>query len=86
MPLQVEERRRLAVLAIKFFSVLAYRSMCQVIGKVPDKDRIRPLNGRDFLSYLSKTNQLVQPDRHLFRIRDLLSQLASYNILTDGRW
>jgi hypothetical protein len=83
MPLPVEERRRLAVLAVRFFAPLAYRSMCEVVGKVPDTDAIRPLNGRDFLSYLSKTNQLAEPNRDLFRIRDLLSQLASRNILTE---
>lgn len=58
--------------------------MCKVIGKeAPSENRIQPLDGRDFLSYLSKSQQLSEPDRYIFRIRDLLSQLANQHILTE---
>lgn len=75
-PLDLDQRILLSTLAINFFAPLAYKKMCEVIGKVADPKTTRPLTGRDFLSYLGKSNHFEEPDRYLFRIRDLLSQLV----------
>lgn len=82
-PLGVQERLRLSKLAVQFFSPMSYRSMCQLIGKAEDERQTRPLDGRDFLSYLSKTMKLADPDRYVFRIQELLAQLASRSVLTE---
>lgn len=82
-PLTLQERLRLSLLAIKFFAPLAYRDMCATIGKTPAENRIEPLDGRDFLTYLKKTGQLTDPDQYLNRIRELLSQLAAAHLLTE---
>lgn len=81
-PLTLQERLGLSLLAIKFFSPLAYRDMCATIGKTPAENRIEPFNGRDFLAYLKKTEQLIEPDQYLYRIQELLSQLAAVHLLT----
>lgn len=82
-PLTFQERLRLSLLAIKFFAPPAYRDMCAIIGKTPAENRIEPFDGRDFLVYLEKTGQLTDPDRYLYRIRELLSKLSAVHLLTE---
>lgn len=81
-PPSIEDQLRLSVLAVRFFAPRAYRGMCELIGKAPAQHQIEPLDGRDFLTYLEKSKQLDELDRYIFRIRDLLSQLARADILT----
>jgi hypothetical protein len=83
-PFPVQERLRLSLLAIHFFSPLAYREVCAAIRKTPPaENRIEPLGGHDFLTYLKETNQLLEADRYIYRIRELLSQLADAHLLTE---
>ncbi len=82
-PLPIEEKIRLAALAVKFFSPLSYKEMCEAIGITPDPTTIRPLSGHDFLKFLKISNELGDPDKHLWQIRDLLRALCAANILAD---
>ncbi len=81
-PLTLDQRISLACAAINFFGPLEYRNMCKLIGKEADPKAIKPLSGRDFIDYLSKTGKLPEADKHLHRIRELLRTLADSNILT----
>lgn len=82
-PLPIAEKIRIALLAIKFFSPLSFAEVCGVLGKVPQQGRIVPLEGMDFLNYLDKTGELKEAFRYMRRIRELLTNLAAGNVLSD---
>lgn len=82
-PLSMDEKINLSVLACKFFSPLANSEMHDLIGKPKQQGVIRPLDGGDFIHYLEKSGQLASASRKMYRIVELLRDLAAAHILTD---
>ncbi len=82
-PLGIELRTELALAAIEFFTPLSYKKNCEILGKTPDQNAIRPLPASDFLVYLKNEGVLQEPDKYLHLIRHLLGQMASTDILID---
>ena len=82
-PFSIEEKVRLSNLACQFFSLLANFEMCQLLGKPKQQGHILPLDGGDFIEYLKKSALLSSADRRMYRVGELLRDLASAHILTD---
>jgi hypothetical protein len=82
-PLSLKQRFDIAVAAINFFTPLAYKEMCGIIGKTPVVKSIEPFSARDFIHYLNTTNKLPDADRYSYRVGELLAELARKNLLTD---
>jgi hypothetical protein len=81
--LTLQERVDLSLLAVRFFFPGAYRDMCAAIGRTPHEGVVEPLSGWEFLNYIEKGGQLAEPSQCLYRIRELLFQLAHANVLSE---
>ena len=57
--------------------------MCNTIGKVRAPNRIEPLSGRDFTTYIETTGQLPEAERYSSKIGELLSELEKHNLLKE---
>ena len=82
-PLGVELRTKLALAAIEFFNPQYYKQNCEILGKAPDQTCTRPLAAFDFLVYLKNKSILQDPNKYIYRIRHLLEQMATTDILID---
>jgi hypothetical protein len=82
-PFSIKERVRLSLLAVNFFSAMHYEEVCTVLKKETTPGRVQPLEASEFLKYLETTNELPEAGRYLYRIGELLSQLADAHLLTD---
>src|ERR1700676_1245185 len=82
-PLSIELRTTLALAACNFFSPLSYRDNCELIGKTPDSNSIRPLGAWDIVGYLKKKGVLEERHSYSERIRQLLDRMAATGILTE---
>jgi hypothetical protein len=82
-PFTIDERVRLSLFALNFFSPRQYAEVCIVLDKQPTPDRVESFDGGDFLIYLKKTGKLAEPYRYMKRIGELLAQLAKAGLLTD---
>ncbi|MDE2831198.1 MAG: serine protease [Gemmatimonadota bacterium] len=82
-PLGIELRTKLALAAIEFFNPRSYTQNCAISGRTPDLNTLRPLAAFDFLAYLENKNILQEPHKYSQRIRHLLEQMASNDILID---
>jgi hypothetical protein len=82
-PLSLDQRIKLSLAAMHFFAPMAYREMCEAIGKIPLEGRTEPLSAGDFSRYLSHTKLLEEPERYMHRVRELLVQLEGAGLLTE---
>lgn len=82
-PLDLDQRIKLSVAALNFFSPMSYRPMCEVIGRVPLVGRVEPLTASDFSNYLRQTKLLEEPERYTYRLRELLVLLEDAGLLTN---
>lgn len=82
-PFSIEEKVNLCLLACHFFSPLANGDMSDLLGKPKHEGRIVPLDGGDFIQYLEKSGKLISANRRMYRIAELLRDLAFAHILTD---
>src|SRR5437016_5264164 len=82
-PFSIEERVRLSLLALKFFSPMNYTEVSGLLNKVATPGRVDSFEGAEFLKYLDKTKELAESNRYMHRIGELLSQLAEAQLLTD---
>lgn len=82
-PLGIQLRLILALKAVEFFNPKTYRRNCEILGRTPNPNAIEPLAAADFLAYLEKRGILREANKYVFRIRDLLEQMASTGLLID---
>ena len=83
-PLGIDLEVRVAKLAINFFSPANYGRFCEIIGKVPVKNKILPMSAIDFLNFLDKTQALPDSaNKYIYAIRHLLEKMAANNLLVD---
>jgi hypothetical protein len=71
------------MLAVSFFSPLSNAHMCEILGKEIIQGKIVPLSGLDFVKYLEKTKHLPEAMRYSGRIKELLTQLADADVLSE---
>ena len=82
-PLPIEEKIRLSLQALEFFLPINFHRVSATLGrKTTAAHAISPWNAGDFINYLEKTGTFPDAQRHMFRIVDLLSELASGGILS----
>ena len=81
-PLQLEQRKNIALAALDFFSPISYEKVSAAIDRSPTPGRTEPFDGSDFLTYLEKTGVLSDSRKYSARIRDLLEKLESTGLLT----
>lgn len=82
-PFPIEERVRLSIAAVNFFSLMGQAERRAILKKEPTPGKILPFSGWDFVAYLSATNQLPEAESYMQRIGELLGQLARAHILTE---
>ena len=82
-PFSIEEKVRLSLLACHFFSPLANGEMSDILEKPKQQGRIVPLDGGDFINYLEKSGVLSLAGRRMYRVAELLRDLAAAHFLTD---
>jgi hypothetical protein len=81
-PFSIEQRVKLALAAISFFSPLNHTKNSDTLGKpCSSAGTIQPFSGRDFGNYIDVTGVLPHADRHMFRLRDLLSLMERADLL-----
>ncbi len=80
-PLSLSQRTDLARAAIEFFYPGNYEEKCTILGKVPDRNVIRPLAGTDFITYLEKKDVLKDAWAYWHQISSLLGKMVSTDIL-----
>ena len=82
-PLSLDQRVQLSIAALTFFSPMQYGAMCQILGRPPETGKVSPFTGRDFTTYLKHIKLLDEPDRYVYRLRELLAKLERVGILME---
>jgi S1-C subfamily serine protease len=80
-PLSIDDRLRLALFAMEFFSPFKYEEHAQALGKAPVEGTTLPFTGEEFLIYLKKTNKMSEAGRYRSQIRELISSLVASHFL-----
>ena len=82
-PLTPDQSMRLVALALWFCAPENYHKICQFLSKTSATHSILPLSGRDFMEYLKKHDLLGDPDRYVYRVRDILGRMKAANLLVE---
>lgn len=80
-PLNVDEKFRVCIDAINFFSVLSNEEMCRKLSIEREQNKTYPLSDFDFLKYLEKTQILTDAQRYHHSILALLKKMEQVGIL-----